>query len=458
MFIQTDILASRRVVIVGFGRQGQALARWLPRVGAVPIVTDQQTADQLQINPDDFPGVRFFLGDNPQELLDIADVICVSGGVPLDIPMLSEARIRDIPMTNDAQLFIDRCQAPIIGITGSAGKTTTTALVGTMFKQAGFITWIGGNIGSPLIDLMSAIRPEHQVVMELSSFQLELTHTSPSIAAILNITPNHLDRHGTMQNYIRAKAHIIAHQNESGIAVLGRDDLGTRMLETVAQGDLVWFSQREMVADGAFLAGQRIVVTGLASVDGSPQIVCETSEIPLRGEHNLRNVLAACALAGAAGLPPEIMAETIREFKAVPHRLERIREINGVTFVNDSIATAPERVVAALQSYDEPLVLLAGGADKKLPWDEMVVLALRKSRHIIAFGRDGDIVIDAVKRLGGDSAMVTRVQTLEEAVKHAVEKAQPGDVVLLSPGGTSYDAYKDFAARGDHFRQLVMSL
>ncbi len=455
---QSDILSGRRVLVVGFARQGQALARWLPTIGALVTVTDAKSAEQLGISAEDYPNVRFALGGHPESLLNNTDLVCVSGGVPLTIPLLQQAAQRQIPITNDAQLFVDRCPAPIIGITGSAGKTTTTTLVGEMLKASGVTTWVGGNIGKVLLDVMMGIRPDHRVVMELSSFQLELMFTSPQIGAILNITPNHLDRHGSMEAYLRAKANIIAHQSAEGIAVLGRDDLGTRMLEDVPSGELLWFSRREIVADGAFLVGQRLVVAGRASTDGDPQVVCEVSDIPLRGEHNVLNVLAACAIAGAAGVSPEVMAQAVKAFKAVAHRLEPVRVVNAVTYVNDSIATAPERVTAALNSYDEPLILLLGGADKKLPWDELITLALAKTRHIVAFGRDGDIVVNTIKRLTGSTSAVTRVQTLEEAVQCAVERAQPGDVVLLSPGMTSYDAYLDFAQRGEHFRQLVNAL
>ncbi|MCU0495901.1 MAG: UDP-N-acetylmuramoyl-L-alanine--D-glutamate ligase [Anaerolineae bacterium] len=451
-------MKGKRVLIVGFQRQGQALARWLPTIGARPLVTDQKTAEQLQVNLQDYPQTRFYLGENPETLLDQTDLLCISGGVPLDAPIVEAALARQIPITNDAQLFVDRCPAPIIGITGSAGKTTTTTLVGEMLKHSGFTTWVGGNIGNVLLDVMIGIRPDHRVVMELSSFQLELMFSSPQIAAVLNITPNHLDRHKTMQNYIRAKARIVAYQPKDGIAILGRDDWGSRLVETACGGQIAWFSRNELVTDGAFLAGSRLFVTGLCSPTGDPEFVCEVHEIPLRGEHNISNVLAACALAGAAGIEAPTMGEAIRAFKAVPHRLETVRQLDGITFVNDSIATAPERVVAALNSYTEPIVLLAGGVDKKLPWDEMIALALTKTRHIIAFGKDGDIVVNTVRKLGGGEGRVTRVQTLDEAVQRAVEVAQTGDVVLLSPGGTSFDAYQDFAARGEHFRQLVNAL
>lgn len=453
-----DILNGRRVIIVGFARQGQALARWLPTVGARPIVTDGKTAEQLGINPAEYPNVRFVLGENPLELLDRADLVCISGGVPLTIPLIQEAIRREIPITNDAQLFVDRCAAPLVGITGSAGKTTTTTLVGQMVKNGGYQTWIGGNIGNVLLDVLNYIQPKDRVVMELSSFQLELMTTSPQIGAVLNVTPNHLDRHGTMEAYMNAKAHIIAHQSSDGVAVLNKDDMGSMVLESLAAGDVCWFSRREIVADGAFLAGSRLFIAGRSSTTGDPQFVCDVSDIPLRGDHNVSNVLAACAIAGAVGVEPGVLTETIKTFKGVPHRLETVRVLNGVTWVNDGIATAPERVMAALRSYSEPLVLLLGGADKKLPWDELVAMASYKCRRIICFGRDGDLPIAAAQKLNIDPGLFVRVNTLAEAVRAAAEVAESGDIVLLSPGMTSYDAYLNFEVRGEDYRKLVNAL
>ena len=454
----SDPLQGKTVVVVGFARQGRALARWLPTIGARVVVNDSKTPEQLRLNPADYPGVEFILGGHPEILLEGADLICVSGGVPLDLPILQLAIRYGVPLTNDAQLFIERCPAPVIGITGSAGKTTTTTLTGEIFKRAGHRTWVGGNIGDVLLSVLPIINPQDRVVMELSSFQLELMTVSPKIGAVLNVTPNHLDRHGTMEAYAQAKAHIILHQKPRDLAVLGRDDAVTREFEQIAPGDVVWFSAREMVGDGAFLAGERLIVAGDASSDGEPHVICERHEIQLRGDHNILNVLAASAITGAAGVEVEVMAETIREFRGVAHRLETVRVVNDVTYVNDSIATAPERVLAALRSYDEPLILLLGGRDKKLPWEIMLSLALTKSRHIIAFGDFGDGIVELIKLLCGSDEPVTRVQTLDEAVSLAAKLAQPGDVVLLSPGGTSYDAYNDFVERGEHFRKLVQAL
>ncbi len=451
-------LKRKKVLVIGFARQGQALARWLPMVGAYPVVTDTRTADEIGINPDDFPGAQFMLGEQPETVPDDVAMVCVSGGVPLTLPLIQQAIEAGLPLTNDAELFLEYCPAPVIGITGSAGKTTTTTLTGAILQAAGYTTWVGGNIGHVLLDDLDQIEPDHIVVMELSSFQLELMTRSPQIAAVLNITPNHLDRHGTMEAYTAAKANIITHQFQDDTAVLGYDDSDSHHLQDDVMGQLLWFSAESMISDGAFLLGERLMLVGEAHPSGEATVICERSDIQLRGEHNVRNVLAACALTGAVGVTPDVMGTAIRAFKGVEHRLETVRVVNHVTYVNDSIATAPERVLAALHSYDEPLVLLLGGADKKLPWNDMLQLAVRKSRHIIAFGGGAaDIVVKHLQDLD-ETDIVTRVATLDEAVAEASRIAQSGDVVLMSPGGTSYDAYADFAARGIHFRELVASL
>jgi UDP-N-acetylmuramoylalanine--D-glutamate ligase len=455
---KTDRLFGKKVAVLGFARQGKALARWLPTLGAKVLVSDSRPVETLAAEISDFPDVEFVLGGHPESLLDGVDLLCISGGVPLDLPIVREAVRRKIALSNDAELFMERCPCAVIGITGSAGKTTTTTLTGEILKRAGYTTWVGGNIGDVLLDVMPQMEREHIVVMELSSFQLELMTISPHTGVVLNITPNHLDRHGTMEAYIQAKAQIILHQTPNNVAVLGYDDAGSRALEAAAPGECVWFSGSTMVANGAFRAGQRLLVTGLSSIDGDPHVVCSQEDIPLRGEHNVLNVLAACAITGVHRVPPDVMEATIRDFRPVPHRLEVVRVLNGVTYINDSIATAPERVIAALRSFSEPLVLLAGGRDKKLPWEELIRLALVKCRHIVAFGEAGDLVVDTIIKLSGDGDWMTRVKTLEEAVIEAQKRAQPGDVVLLSPGGTSYDAYVDFAERGEHFRQLVIGL
>lgn len=459
----SDPLFGKTAVILGFARQGQALARWLPSAGAKVIVSDKRDFGALAEAVLDFIDmpINYALGGHPLGLLDEADVLFLSGGVDPKLPICVEARQRGIPLSNDAQLFLERCTAPIIGITGSAGKTTTTTLVGEMCKAANLPTLVGGNIGDVLLDKLSDVMPDHKVVMELSSFQLELMTRSPHIAAITNITPNHLDRHGTMEDYLEAKAQIFLHQQANDIAIFNLDDAGSFSLAERAPGRAAFFSTREMVSDGAFVAGSRLMVTGISAPDGGAKIICNREDIKLRGDHNLQNVLAACAVAGVAGVPVEAMREVIKTFNGVPHRLEVVRVVGGVTYINDSIATAPERVVAALLSFNEPIILLAGGRDKKLPWDELVALVTQRVKHLITFGEFGEQIAAMVKQsqtLNSTLETVEHRATLDVAVKHAAELAENGDVVMLSPGGTSYDAYEDFEERGEHFRMLVSAL
>ncbi|PJF34721.1 MAG: UDP-N-acetylmuramoyl-L-alanine--D-glutamate ligase [Candidatus Thermofonsia Clade 1 bacterium] len=459
----SDPLFGKTAVILGFARQGQALARWLPSVGARVIVSDKRDLGEIIEAVMEFVDapIEFALGEHALGLLDKADVLFLSGGVDPKLPICVEARRRGIPLSNDAQLFLERCPAPVIGITGSAGKTTTTTLIGEMCKAAQLPTMVGGNIGNVLLDKLSQVRPEHKIVMELSSFQLELMTRSPQIAVITNVTPNHLDRHGTMEKYLEAKAQIFLHQQPNDIAIFNLDDAGSFGLSERAHSRTAFFSTREMVSDGAFLAGSRLMVTGLSAPDGGAKIVCNRGDIKLRGEHNLQNVLAACAAAGAAGVPVEAMREVIKTFSGVPHRLEVVRVVGGVTYINDSIATAPERVIAALRSFTEPIILLAGGRDKKLPWDELLILVSQRVKHLITFGEFGEQIAAMAQRLRLPNSMLQSIEyraTLDVAVKLAAEIAQSGDIVLLSPGCTSYDAYQNFEERGEHFRMLVAAL
>jgi UDP-N-acetylmuramoylalanine--D-glutamate ligase len=461
--------AGRRVTIVGLAREGTALARFLAAQGATVTVTDRQSAEALAENVAALAGwpIRFVLGEHPLELLD-TDVVFVSPGVPLEIPLLVEARRRGVPLSSETRLFVELCPAPIVGITGSSGKTTTTTLVGEILRASGQTTWVGGNIGFPLIEHLAEIAPTDRVVMELSSFQLEFfapwageegRGISPAIAAVLNISPNHLDRHPSMEAYIAAKKQILLHQRADDVAVLGLDNAEACALAGECRGQVLFFSQREAVEQGAFLRDE-VVTLRLGQEE---QAVCAVSEIRLLGRHNVDNVLAACALAGVAGADVRAMAAVATTFSGVEHRLELVRELNGVRWYNDSIATSPERMVAALRAFDAPIVLLAGGRDKHLPWDEAAELILRKVRHLVLFGEAVPIIERAMAAARSKAAMgrgpeVTSVSTLEEAVVVAARVSRPGDVVLLAPGCTSFDAFKDFAARGERFRELVKQL
>ncbi len=464
------------VIVMGAARQGLALARYLLTHGVRVTLTDARPLSALAAAHDSLADLEaaglpltWVCGGHPLSLLDGADWLCPSGGVPLDTPLLQEAQRRGVPLSNDSQVFLELAPCQVIGITGSAGKTTTTTLVGRMAQAAATRpnarlgrVWVGGNIGSPLISHVDEMQPNDLAVMELSSFQLEVMTCSPQTAAILNITPNHLDRHGSMEAYSAAKARIVDFQSAADIAVLGRDNpLAWSMADRV-KGKLMSFGFSPLPGWGLGGLRQDGELCLRLDAQSQPLPVMPQAEIELRGEHNILNVLAACTIAAAAGLPLEAMRQGVRGFTGVAHRLQLVREWGGARWFNDSIATAPERTIAAVRAFDEPLVLLVGGRDKRLPWDEFAALVQRRVDVLIAFGEAGAMILEQVQAAaplsGARLKKTLRCSTLKEAVQAAAQSLTPGDVVLLSPGGTSFDAFKDFEERGQCFVQWVNEL
>ncbi len=448
-----DDLYGKRLVILGLARQGVALARFAAEAGAQVVVSDLRPPEQLTAVTQQLAdlSLEYVLGEHPMSLLDNTDVLAISGGVAADAPLVQAAREKGIAITNDSQEFMRRTPAAVIGITGSAGKTTTTALTGAMGMAEGRRTWVGGNIGRPLIADLHKMGADDMVVQELSSFQLEIWQHSPAVAAVLNITPNHLDRHKTMAAYTAAKANILRFQGTDDVAALCADDPGALALTPLVQGRLRLFSARQEVTDGAFVRHGQVWLR-----NGHEVAVLPLGDIPLRGAHNVLNVLAAVTLADSVGIAPETMAQAIRTFRGVEHRLEQVAVVDGVQYVNDSIATAPERALAALASFTDPIVLLAGGQDKEMVWDGWVRQVTAQVKHVVLFGALAEMLEGRLAAVG--YGQMTRVATLAEAVQVARETAVAGDIVLLSPGGTSFDAFQDFAARGTAFRELVKKL
>jgi UDP-N-acetylmuramoylalanine--D-glutamate ligase len=461
MFSDETNFKGKRVTIIGAAREGTALARFLCEQGAIVTLSDVRSEEALQSYLAAIKGlpVHLALGGHPESILE-ADVVFVSPGVPPDIPILQEARRRGIPLSSETRLFFRLCPTPIIAITGSSGKTTTTALTGEMLKAAGFRTFVGGNIGQPLIGHLKQIQTGDKVVMELSSFQLEMLGASPHIAAVLNVTPNHLDRHPDMESYAAAKKEIILHQTADDVAVLGYDNPVARGFAADCEGRVAFFSRTCEVQQGSFVRSGCLTVR----LNGQTQTLCERSELRLRGEHNLENVLAAALIARLAGAAPEAIAAVCRTFTGVEHRLEYVATLDGADFYDDSIATTPERAVAAIRSFTEPIILLAGGRDKHLPWQEMADLTLQRVRQLILFGEAAGLIEQAVSEAKARAAApgalpaVHKVNGLEDAVSLAASLAQAGDVVLLAPGGTSFDAFRDYAERGARFKEWVLRL
>jgi len=452
----------KQVVILGFARQGMALAQYLVARGARVTISDAKPAEALAEECQalsELP-LSYALGGHPPALLESCDMLCLSGGVPIDLPIVLEARRRGIPLSNDAQVFFEACPAPIVGITGSAGKTTTTTLVGEMLKAEGGRVWVGGNIGNPPIADVERMKPTDVVVMELSSFQLDLMTRSPRVACITNLTPNHLDRHGTMDAYIAAKRRILDFQTADDWQVLNADDPITTRMNTRA--NTAWFSlDVEPQGDGAWLDEYGDLRVRIAA-RGMDDRICHRRDLLLMGKHNIANVLAAGAASAIAGASVEAMRAVATTFAGVPHRLQLVHTAEGVRYYDDSIATAPERLMAALHCFDAPVILLCGGRDKHLPWDKAVDLMAGLCKHVVLFGEMAPMLAGEIERrkpaAGSAGLPFTVCDTLEAAVAAAKVVARAGDVVLLSPGGTSYDAFKDFAERGDRFAEWVRGM
>ncbi|MGB2696061.1 MAG: UDP-N-acetylmuramoyl-L-alanine--D-glutamate ligase [Dehalococcoidia bacterium] len=455
MTLDREFLVGKRVTVLGLGIEGVDLVRYLASHGASVTVSDSKSPEALASRIRELEGVpvRFSLGENRTEDVVAAEMLFVSQGVPLTLAPIVAARKRGVPISSMAKLFLDLCSGRVIGITGSSGKTTTTALLGAMFAAAGRKHVVGGNIGIGLLGLLDEVTPETWVVLELSHTQLEMVERSPHVACVLNVTPNHLDRY-SWDEYTALKLRILQSQTKDDIALLNLDDEVASSFATETPARIVWFSARRVPNGDAAYVQDDSIVWRKGSVETK---VLALNEITLRGAHNVPNVLAAVAIAGAVGLPLDEAAQAIRHFTPVAHRLEPVDTIDGVTYYNDSIATTPERTVAGLRSFEEPVVLLVGGREKNLPLEWLADEATSSCRGVVCFGEAGSMLEKALLAADG-SPPVKRVETLDEATATARRMAQAGDVVLLSPACTSYDAYNNFEERGEDFRRIVRGL
>ena len=455
-----ESLVNKSITILGLGIEGVDLVRYLAAQGASVTISDVKSPEELSRRIQELDGVpvRFSLGGHHSEDITNAEMVFVSQGVPLNLPALVEARQRGVPIGSMTQLFLELCPGPTVGITGSSGKTTTTALVDAMFTACGRRHVVGGNIGVGLLGLLDQIAADTWVVLEMSHTQLETAERSPHIACVLNVTPNHLDRY-SWEEYAALKLSILKYQKRDDIAVLNLDDEVTCSFATEAPGSVIWFSSRRVPnGDGAFVRDSWIIWRrGLVETKLLP-----TDAIPLLGAHNISNVLAAVAVGGAVGLDFAAMEQAIRGFTPVPHRLELVDRIGGAAFYNDSIATTPERTLAGLASFHEPIVLLLGGRGKNLPLETLARQAIERCRAVVCFGEAAPEIEEALRAVAvsvnGAAPSVERAETLEQAVEIAKGHARIGDVVLMSPACTSFDAYANFEERGQDFRRIVEKL
>jgi UDP-N-acetylmuramoylalanine--D-glutamate ligase len=430
--------------------------------GAQVTITDLKPAAELQDSVVSLHGlpVRFVLGRHETEDFTDVDMVFASPAVRRDSSYLSAARARGVPIDTEMNLFMRLCRGSVIGVTGSNGKTTTTSLIGAILRMANPRTQVGGNIGRSLLPEVAAIEPGDPVVLELSSFQLEdlaAVGRSPHIGLFLNLSANHLDRHGTMEAYLAVKIQIFADQGPDDVAILNADDPRLRPLVGRLRSRVCLFSGAQAVDNGAYVEGDRVVVAHA----GMAVEVCRLGDIPLLGRHNVANVLAAVAAADAWGVSAAVMRAAIRAFPGVEHRLEHVRALHGVSFYNDSIATTPTGTLAALEAIQQPIWLIAGGYDKGLPFQALGETIVRRVKGVFLIGTTAAQIAQAIAQArppGRDLPAICWCGDLPEAVQAAFGAARPGEVVLLSPACASYDQFRNFVERGRLFKQLVFAL
>lgn len=450
-------LQGRDAVVVGIGVSNMALIRYLLQKGARVTACDRRTESDLGERAAELKALGVALSTGPDYLAPLAahDLIFLTPGMPKHLPEIAQARARGAVVAGEAGLVLEACQAQTIGITGSAGKTTTTTLIGEILKESARETYVGGNIGTPLIERVESIPPEAAVVLELSSFQLQLVQRSPQIALVTNISPNHLDIHASMDEYVEAKKNIFRFQGAQDWVILNHGDELVRSFAQEARSRVVFFSRHGDPGgtDAAFIRNDLVIWRR----NGQEYPTLRVAEVKLLGLHNLENVLAAMAATYLAGASMEAVRQVLTSFTGVEHRLEPVRELAGTKWYNDSKATSPTEAVAALQTLHAPIVLIAGGSDKGIPFDPMAALVAEKVRVLILTGPTAP-KIEAAVRQGGYMGPVHRATDMADAVRLARQAAAVGDNVLLSPGCASFDAYRNFEERGRHYKQLVQAL
>jgi UDP-N-acetylmuramoylalanine--D-glutamate ligase len=451
-------LNNKRVLVVGLGKSGVASALFLKARGALVTVSDTKAPDQLD---EEIPclldhGIAVETGGHGERTFQGQDLIVVSPGVPVSTPSLVQARALGELVIGEIELAARFLPGPVVAITGSNGKTTTTTLVGEILAAGGLQAVVGGNIGTPAISLVGQATRETLVVLEVSSFQLETIQTfRPKIAVVLNITPDHLDRHHTLAAYVDAKARIFENQQPDDFAVLNKDDPATEALASRTRAQVFWFSRSQEVERGAYIdrgAPQKVQIV-FRGFDGLQEIM-PVAEIPLKGAHNVENVLAAVCAGILMGCDPHAIRTAVRAFKAVEHRLEYVDSILGVEYYNDSKATNVDATIKALESFPANIHLILGGKDKDSDYTALNDLLRSRVKRVYTIGAAAEKIESQIKH----TTEIVRAETLERAVKNAAASAQSGDIVLLAPACASFDQFKNYEHRGRVFKEAVHGL
>ena len=452
--MQTE-LRNKRVLVVGLGKSGLSSALFLRAQGAQVTVSDTRSAEALakEIPALLEAGIMVESGGHGLLTFRRQDLIVVSPGVPMDTPEVKQVKAFGLPVIGELELASRFLNGRVVAITGSNGKTTTTTLVGKIFGDAGISTLVGGNIGLPVIDLVATSTADTVSVLEVSSFQLETTEQfRPWIAVVLNITPDHLDRHGNFENYAAAKTRITERQEADDFLVLNAEDKPTQMVAAKTRAQIYWFSPRRPVKQGAFAHGEGIFFIAKEGAKAEP--VMPVAEITLKGAHNIENVLAAVCAARLAGIPTEKIRASVAGFKGVEHRLEFVRLLRGVEFYNDSKATNVDAAMKAVSSFAGGVHLILGGKDKNSDYGTMAPLLKERVKVVYTIGS----AAEKIERQLQGVVKIVSAGTMQAAVTEAAKAAEAGDVVLLAPACSSFDQFENYEHRGQVFRQLVSEL
>ena len=449
-------LKNKNILLVGLAKTGISTIKLLNKLEANILVNDIKSKEELKdilFKLKELKNIEYILGYHPEDIEHI-DIAVVSPGVPLDLPFILKLKQSNIEIIGEVELAYRLSNNPVfVGITGTNGKTTTTSLVGDIFKADNRDTYIVGNIGNPVIDTVEITDENSFLITELSSFQLEsIVDFKPKVASILNLSPDHLNRHHTMENYICAKANIFKNQDKNDFTILNYDDEEVRKLSSKSNGKIIFFSRKEKLDKGVYLDENNNIV-----IDIDKKIVLlNKKELSLPGNHNLENCMAAIAMAYVSNINLETLKHVLKTFKAVEHRLEYVKTLNDIMFVNDSKGTNPDSTIKAITSYENPVILIAGGYNKGSDFSELLQIGKENIKALVLMGETASIIEECAKE--NDYETIIKVNNMKEAVEASYNLAESGDVVLLSPACASWDMYKSFEARGKDFKDNVNNL
>ncbi|MDF2944367.1 MAG: murD [Herbinix sp.] len=449
-------LKDKKVLVFGAGKSGISATRLLQKQGAYVILFDSNTnlndkdfLDKFDINRN----FRLVTGELSEEIITTLDLLVISPGIAIDHPEVLRIQAKNIPVWGEIELAYRFAKGKVIGITGTNGKTTTTTLVGEIMNTYFEEVYVVGNIGNPYTDIAMEATEQAVTVIELSSFQLETIHEfKPDISAILNITPDHLNRHHTMDNYIAMKENVAKNQTTSELCVLNYEDETLRSMAKRLKTKVLFFSSANKLVDGIYLEEDDIFY----SVKGEKQLVCNVNELRILGKHSYENVMAAVGIAITMGVPMEFIHKAITNFQAVEHRIEYVETINGVTYYNDSKGTNPDASIKAVQAMKSPTLVIGGGYDKKIPFDDWIISFDGKVKYLVLLGQTRDQIAETARQHGFNNIIM--VNSLRDAVKVCAEKAKAGDAVLLSPACASWGMFENYEERGRLFKEYVREM